>query len=488
MSFTKLAFLGATETVTGSKFLIIHNQTVIMVDCGLFQGRKELRKKNWDDFLKINGHTILNASQVDYLILTHAHIDHSGYTPRLVEQGFKGKIYSTQITRDLCEILLKDSAYLQEEEARYANKKGYSKHSPALPLYRAADAEKAMRYFETVERNEFISLTPEIKFRFRNAGHILGSCIVEMWIQKGSERIKIVFSGDLGRLKTPILQDPEYVREADYLVLESTYGDRLHAPHSPDKDLIPIIKEIYKNRGVLLIPAFAVERTQELLYTIKNLRDAGSIPNIPIYIDSPMAISVTKLFEKHKDIYDKEAAQLIESTGKSIFTGPNIHLTSRQEESKMLNERRGPMIIISASGMATGGRILHHLKERLPDPKNIILMVGYQAAGTRGRSLLDGAKSIKIHGEYIPVKAKVTSISTFSAHADYNEIIKWLRGIKKTKPRKVFLVHGEPVSLQTLSQKIQTEYGWETYIPQYLECVDLDKTLPLPPEVPPLVL
>jgi len=485
---TTLSFLGASRTVTGSKFLIMHNGIKIIIDCGLFQGRKELRKRNWDDFLKVEGSLVLTPGDIDYVILTHAHIDHSGYIPRFVEQGFRGKILCTQITKELCELLLKDSAYLQEEEARYANKKGYSKHKPALPLYKVDDAIESFKYFYPVERNEFIELSKDIRFRFRNAGHILGSCIIEMWIRQGKEEIKVAFSGDLGRMRTPILKDPDYVRKADYLILESTYGDRLHSAHDPEKDLIPLIKETYKNRSVLLIPAFAVERTQELIYILKKLREEKAIPRIPIYIDSPLAINVTKLFENHREVYDAEARAFIDSNGKTIFNSPNIHFTSTQDESKALNGRRGPMIIISASGMATGGRILHHLKQRLPYPKNNILMVGYQAAGTRGRSLLDGAKTVKIHGNYIPVNAKVTSISTFSAHADYSEILKWLRSLRRNGPRKIFLVHGETNSQFALAYKIKEEYGWDVYIPDYLETVMLGKKYPLPPESPQYVL
>lgn len=485
---TTLSFLGAARTVTGSKFLLIHNHSKIMIDCGLFQGPKDLRKRNWDEFLKIDGHKVITPGDIDYLILTHAHIDHSGYIPRFVKQGFKGKIICTDITKDLCEILLKDSAYLQEEEARYANEKGFSKHKPALPLYTGEDAINAMNYFYPVERSEFINLTPDIKFRFRNAGHILGSCIIEMWIRQGKDRIKVVFSGDLGRWRTPILQDPDYIREVDYLIMESTYGDRLHSSAPPEEDLVPIIKETYKNRAVLLIPAFAVERTQEIIYLLNKLFKQGAIPNIPIYIDSPMAINVTKLFDKHREIYDREARELIGENGHSIFDNANVHFSTTRQESKSLNDRRGPMIIISASGMATGGRILHHLKERLPDPRNTVLMVGYQAVGTRGRSLMDGAKTLKIHGVFVPVKAKVTSISTFSAHADYSEILKWLKGIKKTKPQTVFMVHGETDSLMSLAYKIKETFEWETYIPEYLETVILGREMPLPPNVPRLLL
>jgi len=486
---TTLTFIGATRTVTGSKFLVSHNTTNVMIDCGLFQGRKQLRLKNWDEFLRVDGKRVLAPEDIDYVILTHAHIDHSGYIPRFVKQGFKGKIISTRITKDLCNILLRDSAYLQEEEARYANKKGYSKHRPALPLYEIEDATKSMEYFRTVERNEFVTISPDIKFRFRNAGHILGSCIVEMWIKQGAERIKVVFSGDLGRMRTPILKNPDYIREADYLLMESTYGDRLHPSDSTNEELISIIRETHKNRSVLLIPAFAVERTQELIYILKKLGAEGKIPTLPIYIDSPMAINVTKVFEDYREIYDKEAMALIDKDGRSIFRAPNIHFTSTRQESKGLNEMRGPAIIVSASGMATGGRILHHLKERLPNPKNTVLMVGYQAVGTRGRSLLDGAKTVKIHGMYVPVNAKITSITAFSAHADYGEILKWLRGIKKTKPRMVFMVHGEHDSLISMGQKIEQEYGWETYIPYPLQMVPIGKNVPLPTkEGPPIIL
>ncbi len=466
-----LAFLGAARTVTGSRFLIDANGLNILIDCGLFQGLKELRKRNWEKM-------IIPASKIDYIILTHAHIDHSGYIPRLVKQGFSGKILTTKITKDLCEILLKDSGYLQEEEARYANKKGYSKHHPALPLYTVEDAEKSMEFFETIERNRFYFLSNGIKFRLRNAGHILGSSIIEMWIPDGDEVIKIVFSGDLGRMKTPILKDPDYIRDAQYLVLESTYGDRLHSPLDPKEELIPLIREVVRNRSVLLIPAFAVERTQEVIYHLRSLIRSGQIPPIPIFIDSPMAIKVTELFEAHREIYDEEARNILDREGHSIFRAENIFFTPTQEESKSLNDRRGPMIIISASGMATGGRILHHLKTRLPDPKNIVLMVGYQAVGTRGRLLLDGATEVKIHGNYIPVRAKISQITSFSAHADYSEILKWLRGINKRTPKKVFLVHGEDGALSSLAEKIEERYGWECIIPDYLWAVKLGKGIP----------
>ncbi|MFP4498352.1 MAG: MBL fold metallo-hydrolase RNA specificity domain-containing protein [Vulcanimicrobiota bacterium] len=477
---TTLSFLGAARTVTGSRHLIMHGDTKILVDSGMFQGLKELRRRNWEEFM-------VPASEINYIILTHAHIDHSGYIPRLVKQGFKGKIITTQLTHKLCEILLRDSAYLQEEEARYANKKGFSKHKPALPLYTVDDAQKSLQYFYSVNRNEFIHLTPNIKFRFRNAGHILGSSIVEMWIQGGKDRIKLAFSGDLGRLHAPLLKDPEYLREADFLILEATYGDRIHPEEDPGEALKPLVKDVYKNRSCLLIPAFAVERTQEVIYHLRRLALNGEIPNIPIYIDSPMAIAVTKLFSKNSDILDKEAREILDA-GEYIFRSDNIHFTPTQEESKQLNERRGPMIIISASGMATGGRILHHLKERISDPKNIILMVGYQAVGTRGRSIVDGAKTIKIHGSYFPVRARVETISSFSAHADYNEILKWLRGIKKSKPKTVFLVHGENDALISLEAKIKEKFGWNCYIPDYLETVKISPDLPPPPESPTFLL
>lgn len=474
---TSLSFLGAARTVTGSRHLIRHNGMKILVDCGMFQGLKMLRRRNWEPFL-------IPASEIDYIILTHAHIDHSGFIPRMVKQGFRGRIISTQITAELCEILLKDSGYLQEEEARYANKKGYSKHRPALPLYTVEDAVKSLQYFEFVERNRFVNLNDQIRFRFRNAGHILGSSIVEMWIRDNDRMVKIVFSGDLGRTKTPILKDPEFIREADYLVLEATYGDRLHPPGNPAEKLVPLVNEIYENRSVLLIPAFAVERTQEVIYYLRQLIENGEIPEVPIYIDSPMAIEVTRLFEEHEEIYDKESFNLLDVDGKSIFRASNIHFTPSRQESKELNERRGPMIIISASGMATGGRILHHLKVRLPFPENIVLMVGYQAAGTRGRSLLDGASTIKIHGEHVPVRADVKYISSFSAHADYNEVLNWLEGLNNKAPKTVFLVHGENDALIAMEQKIKERFAWNCYIPDYLESVPIGVDVPPPPESP----
>jgi metallo-beta-lactamase family protein len=478
---TSLSFLGAARTVTGSRHLIIHNDTKILLDCGLFQGLKELRQRNWDDF-------IMPAEEIDVIILTHAHIDHSGFIPRLVRQGFRGRIYCTELTRKLCDILLKDCGYLQEEEARYANKKGFSKHSPALPLYTVEDALKSMNFFETVPRNEFIQITHDVKLRFRNAGHIPGSCVAELWLtEKNENRMKIVYSGDLGRSRIPILKELEYIREADYLILESTYGDRSHPDTCPSIDLVPLVKEIHKNKSVLLIPAFAVERTQEVIYHLRNLTIQREIPEVPIYIDSPMAIEVTKLFEDNPGMYDQEAIDILMRDGNSIFRAPNIHFTPSQEASKMLNDMKGPLIIISASGMATGGRILHHLKERIVDPRNIILVVGYQALGTRGRSLMEGAQMLKIHGTFYPVRAKIKNIASFSAHADYVEILKWLRGIKKSKPRTVFLVHGENDSLDAMHEKITGQYNWPCYIPDYLETVPLGYDIPPPTEMPPFI-
>ena len=454
-----LTFLGATGTVTGSRFLLKTAHKQYLIDCGLFQGLKELRLRNWEPFP-------ISPENIEAVILTHAHIDHTGYLPRLVHYGFKGTIYATTATTDLCQILLPDSAHLQEEDAEYANKKHFSKHSPALPLYTTEDALQALELFTPIAYGSRLQLDDGVSLTFQDAGHILGSSFIDLRLPIDGEERRLLFSGDLGRPNQPILRDPHTVFGADYLIVESTYGDRLHGNEDPKEVMARIINESVRRGGVLLIPSFAVGRTQELLYTIRELEEANRIPHLPIYMDSPLAIKATKIFSKNKQDFDLKSKTL-ELKGKNVLETAKLHFAQTQEESKAINKIKSNAIIISASGMATGGRILHHLFNRLPDPKNTVLFIGYQAVGTRGRTILDGAESVKIHGQYVPIRAHIESTSCFSAHADYHEILAWLSNFNSV-PRKVFIVHGEPEPARSLSDKINQHFGWSTELPEYL--------------------
>ncbi len=459
-----LRFLGATGTVTGSKYLFSHKDSRIMVDCGLFQGLKELRERNWMP-LK------MNVNDLDAIVLTHAHIDHTGYLPRLIKQGYSKPVYCTEPTRDLLEIMLLDSAHLQEEDAKYANKKGTSKHSPALPLYSLEDAQKTISLLKGIPYDTPFRPTSDILMTFQDAGHILGSAfVIGRWQQNGEER-KIVFSGDLGRFERPILKNPSTVSNADYLLVESTYGNRLHEEGDPKEELKRIINETIAKQGVVVIPAFAVGRTQELLYTLRELESEGAIPVLPVYVDSPMAIKATRLYSRHTEIYDEEANALKEN-GTDVLLTQRTEFTQSVDASKRINASEQPCIIISASGMLTGGRILHHLIRRLPRPKNSIVFVGYQAEGTRGRALQRGNDKIKIHGQQVKSAASIETISDFSAHADYNEILNWLGNFEKA-PRQTFIVHGEPDSSKNLKKLIDEKLGWFTHIPVYEEEIEL---------------
>lgn len=459
-----LTFLGATGTVTGSKYLFKEQNLQLLIDCGLFQGLKALRLRNWADLS-------FNVQELNAVILTHAHIDHSGYLPRLVRQGFNKTIYCTEATRDLLEIMLLDSAHLQEEDARYANKKGFSKHTPALPLYTTEDAQKAISLLRGIPYRQPVRINDNVRFEFRDAGHILGSSFVVMNWKEDSVEKKIVFSGDLGRYERPILKDPSPVRNADYLLVESTYGDRLHPEGNPQEELKKIIVNTVRRKGVVVIPAFAVGRTQELLYNLRELEENADIPVLPVYVDSPMAIRTTAVYEKHVQVYDKEASQL-HINGVEVLQTQNTIFTTSTEESKRINNQETSCIIISASGMLTGGRILHHLVRRLPQKKNSIVFVGYQAEGTRGRALQSGKDKIKIHGMQIKSAAAIETISDFSAHADYGEVLKWLSNYESA-PKKTFIVHGEPPASENLVLEIKKNLGWETYIPKYREEVKL---------------
>ncbi len=461
----KLTFLGATGTVTGSKYLLEADGKKFLIDCGMFQGLKELRLRNWEDFP-------VDPSSIDAVILTHAHIDHSGYLPKLVQMGFKGIVYATPATMDLCQIMLPDSAHLQEEDAKYANKKQFTKHKPAMPLYSQTDAQNALELFEPLPYGKKITLSDNVTLCYRDAGHILGSAFVDIRIMQENKEKRILFSGDLGRPAQPILRDPHTVFGTDYLVLESTYGDRLHGETDRKEDLAKVINDSYERGGVLVIPSFAVGRTQELLYTIRELENEKRIPIMPIFVDSPMAINATNVFMKNSQDHDMES-KLAKLKGVDILKTTDLRFTRTAEQSKMINNIPGKAIIISASGMVTGGRILHHLFNRLANPNNTVLFIGYQAEGTRGRTILEGAESVKIHGQQVAVKAHIEQISGFSAHADYNEILAWLSSFNEA-PRKIFIVHGEASQSVALSERIQTNFNWETAIPKYLESAELN--------------
>jgi metallo-beta-lactamase family protein len=449
-----ITFLGAAGTVTGSKYLVTSGSKKVLVDCGLFQGFKQLRLKNWAPLP-------IPPWQVEAVILTHAHVDHSGYLPLLVKNGFMGKVYCTEATRDLCAILLPDSGRLQEEEAAYANTHGYSKHRPALPLYTQSDAEEALRYCVPVPFDREVDLGGEMSFRLSRAGHILGAACVSL---RGGAT-SILFSGDLGRPYDPIMLAPAVVRTADCLVIESTYGDRRHDPADPQIALAEIINRTAARGGVVLIPAFAVGRAQTMLYYLHRLKTAASIPDIPIFLNSPMAVNATRLLLKHRREH-----RLTPEQCESVCSV--AHTVNTVEESKALNRRNGPMVIISASGMATGGRVLHHLKAFAPDPRHTVLFVGYQAGGTRGAAMVNGAVSVKIHGAYVPVRAEVVLLENMSAHADSSEIMEWL-GHFEVPPRQAFVTHGEAAAADALRHTIEEQWGWDCRVPEYGDTVEL---------------
>jgi len=450
-----IRFLGATGTVTGSKYLVNAGGRQILIDCGLFQGLKQLRLKNW-------ARLPVDPREIDAVILTHAHIDHSGYLPLLVKNGFRGKVWCSGGTRDLCEVLLPDSGHLQEEEARYANRQGFSKHHPALPLYTRADADQALHALKAVDFGVTVDLGGGIKFELSPSGHILGSSFVSLRADGRS----IVFSGDLGRPHDPIMRDPTALDHADYLVVESTYGDRLHTRDDPAVQLAEVLSRTFARGGVLVIPAFAVDRTQTLMYYIAQLKAAGTIPqNIPVYLNSPMAVNVTRIFHEH-------AAEHRLTPGECDAMCNAAHIVNSVEESQRLNTQSGPMVIICASGMATGGRVVHHLKAFAPDPRNTILFAGFQAVGTRGAAIVAGAESVKIHGAYVPIKAEVALLDNMSAHADYAETLDWLAHFREP-PRMTFVTHGEPVAADALRLRIHERFGWDCRVPEYLEIFGL---------------
>ena len=443
----KLSFMGAAQTVTGSKYLLEDGPTRLLVDAGLFQGIKSLRERNWSD-------AGLEPSRLSAVMLTHAHIDHSGYLPKLVKSGFRGRVWCTRGTLELLRILLPDAGFLQEEEARHANRYGYARHRPALPLYTREDAERCLSQLEPVDYHTTFEPVPGVSARFTRAGHILGSGSLSLsWA--GS---RLFFSGDVGRPNDPIMKAPEPPPASDFMVIESTYGDRRH----PDDDVLVKLAEVVSTTlvkgGTLVIPAFAVGRAQHLLHLLAELKQKELIPNVPIYLDSPMAIDATEIFQRHPEDHALSAAQCASMRAAA-------HATHLPEESRAIDASGSPKVVLSASGMATGGRVLHHLKRFLPDPNSTVLLVGYQAAGTRGRTLLEGADEPKIHGQYVRVRARITQINGLSAHGDFAEILAWLAQ-GELSPKKVFVTHGEPAAADAMRRRLRERFSWDVVVPE----------------------
>ncbi len=457
---TTITFLGGADTVTGSRFLVRSNGSSTLVDCGLFQGPRRVRKLNWKD-------PFYEAGLPGCVLLTHAHIDHTGYLPRLVgTHGYQGPVRATRATTDLLSVMLPDSGRIQEEDAEYANKKGYSRHKPALPLYTEADALEALKLMRPVEYHDWVDV-PVGRARFSFAGHILGSSHITL----ETDGSRITFSGDVGRWDIPVLKDPQPPQDADLLLIESTYGGRSHQDPTADANemMAQVFDKIAGTDGVLVIPAFSIGRTQEILYRIRELEEAGRIPSLPVYLDSPMAIDATEMYARHHEEHDMEMKAL-EQSGSSPLRPRQLQFTHSIEESKRLNSMRGPMVIISASGMATAGRVPHHLKRRLPYPENIVAFVGYQAEGTPGRKLLDGVDRIRIHGKDINVRAEVTRLEAYSAHADEDELVRW---VAEAQPKQIVLVHGEDKGREAMAERFRDEFGIEAHLPKRGETLDV---------------
>ncbi len=463
-----LTFWGGTGTVTGSKYLIESGGRRVLVDCGLFQGLKELRERNWQD-------PPFDPRSLDAVLITHAHIDHTGYLPRLIALGYDKPVYCSRGTLDLLKILLPDSARLQEEEADYRNRHGLTKHKPALPLYTEDDARDAINLLQPVANTgEAVEVAQGIRAGFRIAGHILGSSLVLVEADGAGDDGKgrsVLFSGDLGHYDMPIIKDPDPPPACDYMLVESTYGDRLHDPERPDDALARIINDAVKRGGALLIPAFAIGRTQELIYLIRELEDAGRIPILPVRVDSPMAAAATQVYSHRTEEQDEDYASILAKKRHPLRTRSMLTASSR-EESKRLNKEEGARIIISASGMMTGGRVMHHAQRILPDERATILFVGYQAAGTTGRRIVNGEREVKIMGRFTPVRCHIERIGGFSAHADWQEVLRWLEGMPSA-PRRSFTTHGEPEAASAMAGHIRDRFGWQAEAPEYGQTVEL---------------
>jgi len=461
----KITFLGAAGTVTGSKYLIEAGGKKLLVDCGLFQGPNELTQRNWNPLP-------LDAATIDWVVVTHAHIDHTGYLPKIVKAGYRGPIYCDAATRELGQLLLLDSAHLQEEDAKYAAKKKYSSHANPLPLYSTPDAQAALNQFKEIPRSDSFTISPEFSVRTHDAGHILGSCWLELTITENGKQTVIVFSGDVGRYDQPILNDPTPPSRADFLLCESTYGDRDHPSGSVADALADAINRVAKRGGAVVIPSFAVGRTQTLMWYLRQLDEAKRIPQIPVYVDSPMAISVTGIYAKHGEDHDLDFSNAEQQGNKDPLNLREVKMTRTVDESKAINNVAS-CVIISASGMATGGRILHHLAQRLPDAKNAVLLVGYQGEGTNGRALQEGAQYLRIHGQEVKVNAEVVTVDQLSAHAGRSELLRWLSGFTAA-PKQTFLVHGEPVALESFRAAVTNRLHWPVTVPAYLQSFDLN--------------
>ena len=452
-----IQFLGAAGTVTGSKYLVRAGNTRVLVDCGLFQGFKPLRLRNWEK-------PPIDPGTIGAVVLTHAHIDHSGYLPVLIKKGFHGRVYCTEATADLCRILLPDSARLAEEDADRANRLGYSKHHPALPLYTERDAAAALRHLVTVPFGQDFEPVPGLKASFARAGHILGAATVRL----STGRIALAFSGDLGREHDTIMRPPEAMKRADFLVVESTYGDRRHENHDPDAKLGEVVNRTLKRGGTVVIPAFAVGRTQTLLLAIARLKAKKKIPAAtPVFLNSPMAEDATDIYRRHRSehrLNESECAEMCKAA----------RIVNSVDESKALNLSREPKIIVAGSGMATGGRVVHHIAAFGPHPENAIVFAGFQAGGTRGAAMVAGAEEVKIHGNYVPIRAEIVALGNLSPHADSDEIMAWLKQFDKA-PRRTFVTHGEPIAADALRLRIQDELGWDVHVPEHQEQVELER-------------
>ena len=488
----RVEFLGGARTVTGSATLLEKDSFKWLVDCGMFQGGEELEKRNW----KIQPY---QAKDLSFILLTHAHIDHSGLIPKLVKEGFRGKVICTHATLDLCEVMLQDSGHIQEMEAEWQNRKGKrAGKGEAIPLYTAKDVEKSLQYFQPVSYDEIVQLADGLRVRFRDAGHILGSAIIEIWVEEEGQERKLIFSGDLGNFDQPIVRDPSIVEEGDVLWLESTYGNRVHrSKEETVQELLKIIREAIAHQAKVVIPAFAVGRTQDIIYTLGQSMRRGALPSIPVYIDSPLAISATEIFKKNSDCFDRETQEIL-SGGENPLDIPGMRYTRTTEESKAINEDSRPGVIVSASGMCDSGRIKHHLKHHLWREESHIVIIGYQAEGTVGRRIVDGAKTVRLFGEEIAVKAHIHTLGGFSAHADQKGLIDWLSHVEN--PRlEVFINHGEEKTSLGLSQLVNARFHFKTSVPQWREkkflFSDAEEEVPeervkgaLPPEEPLSVL
>jgi metallo-beta-lactamase family protein len=472
-----IQFLGAAGTVTGSKHLINTGDPTgksgfqVLIDCGLFQGQKDWRERNWRD-------TPVPAKEIDAVILTHAHLDHCGWIPRLVKEGFRGPIYATQPTIDLCGIILPDSGHLQEEDADFNNKWKTSKHKPALPLYTFEEAQTSLQYFRPMQVEQSVQLSPDLSFRFVRAAHILGSCMAEVLLRAGGDTKKLLFTGDIGRVKDHkvapgkvVHSGPQEGETADIVVMESTYGNRVHPKEDPMPELAALINAAANRGGSVVVPAFAIERTQKFVFILKHLIESGQVPRLPVFCDSPMAIKAVEIFLKHNEEYSDETREMTRRYG-SPLQWPGFTFASTPEESKRINAVRMPSVIISSSGMVTGGRILHHLSQRLPDPRNLVLFIGFQAPGTRGFTIKSKAAEVKIFGDYVPIRAQIATLEQFSDHADPPELLQWLRTFRN-QPATTYLVHGEPDASGQLRELMSKELGWNVQVAQYLEKVEV---------------